>query len=89
MKHRLAEEAMAYLRNVDRISKLRKKQKGAEYISDLRWEADTKEVLRAAFNKERYPGELFGDFVTRISGTNIKAKSLYYNVDFPGLNKIK
>jgi hypothetical protein len=88
-EHPLAREANAYLENVDRIKRLEKKQQGGEYISDIRWLADTARVLRDAFAKENRPGELFGDYLLRISGREqpIYPKSVPFAKDYPEIAK--
>jgi len=85
-KHSLYREANAYLDNVDRINKLEKKQKGAEHISDISWLGSTDRILRDAFKQEKQPGELFGDYLRRVSGRNdIKPKSIPFIEDYPEL----
>lgn len=85
-QHPLQREASAYLENVDRIKKLEKKQKGAEYASDISWLGETDNILRREFNKSRQNGELFGDFLTRISGRNdLKPKATPFLADYPDL----
>lgn len=84
-KNPLGRDAFAYLENVDRIKGLAKRQKGAEYVSDIKWLSDTDILLRRAFEKEKKVGELFGDYLQRISGRSIKPKSLPFAEDYPAL----
>ena len=86
--HRLKPQAQAYLENVDRIKRKVKRSKGAEAYSDATWLDATDSILRGAFLRERLPGELFGDFLSRVSGSDLRAKSVPYRSEYPDLTPL-
>src|SRR5262245_3914122 len=86
----IEQTAAKYLENADRLQarlKRRGQTVGDEELTE-RTRAD--EVLRDLFQKEKQEGELFGDYLRRLSGrTDLKPKSLPFAEDFPRLRAIR